>query len=180
MLLAAAAVFLTLGVMTPALVQRHVRLSTDVILEDVLLPGGRSLLRPVTGEKLLPCLVEGAFSVLRVAGRQEDLKIHLRAKNRTFVSGSLVTARYSIAVGDREIGSGEWTADQPIPFRAGGEAKLELALRPDSLEVLDSLLRTAAGEEPAIRAHGQIVIDLGSFGRLELPFEVRQVSVELG
>ncbi len=178
-LLAVAAVLLAAAVAAPALVQRYVRVTTDVLLDDVLLPGGRSLLRPPEDGDLFSSLVEGAVGVVRAASGRGALLLRLRARNGTLVSGSLVAARYSVHLGGSEIGRGEWSAGEPVLFRAGEETALELALRPDSLEVLDSVLGTAIGREPSLRVHGRVTVEIGLFGRVEVPFEVRRVTVDL-
>ncbi len=163
----------------PPFMQRHVRVNTDVVLDDVLLPGGRSLLRPTAEGDMLSSLVEGALGVVQTVSGQADLTLRLRVENSTFLRGSLVAARYALTLGDREVGSGEWISDEPILFAAGQETALELTLRPNSPELLDSALRTAAGQTPAVRVHGRMTIELGLFGRVDVPFEVRRLGVDL-
>lgn len=179
-LLAALAVLLVAALAAaPALVQRHVRVGAEVTLDDVVLPSGRSLLRPPEETDLISSILQGAVEIVGVVSGQTDLTVRLRVTNHTAFPGSLVAARYAIDLNGGEVGSGAWTAEAPIALRAGREIPLEIALAPDSTELLESVLRSAAGEGLAVRVAGRITLDLGWFGEVEVPFEVRRLGVEL-
>ena len=113
--------------------------------------------------------VKGAAKAVMGKG---DLTARLNVKNNTALSVYITAARYSIFMGDKEIGKGNWTATEgaPAAFPSHTDVALELPLRLDGSSVLASVIESLGGRDASFRVEGDITVSL-AFYNITVPFK---------
>lgn len=113
--------------------------------------------------------VKGAAKAVMGKG---DLTVRLNVKNNRSLSVYITAARYSIFMGDKEIGKGDWTATEgaPAAFPSHTDVALELPLRLDGSSVLESVMASIKGRDATFRVEGEITVSLALY-KITIPFK---------
>ncbi len=118
--------------------------------------------------------VKGAAKAVMGKG---DLTARLNVKNNTAISVYITAARYSIFMGDKEIGKGNWTATEgaPAAFPSHADVALDLPLRLDGSSVLAGVIESLEveslkGRDASFRVEGDITVSL-AFYNITVPFK---------
>ena len=121
--------------------------------------------------------VKGAAKAVMGKG---DLTARLNVKNNTAFSVYITAARYSIFMGDKEIGKGNWTATEgaPAAFPSHEGVALELPLRLDGPSILASVIEALEGRDASFRVEGDMTISL-AFYNITVPFKTNYTQIEL-
>ena len=121
--------------------------------------------------------VKGAAKAVMGKG---DLTARLNVKNNTALSVYITAARYSIFMGDTEIGKGNWTATEgaPAAFPSHTGVALELPLRLDGSSVLASVMESLGGKDASFRVEGDITVSLAVYN-ITVPFKASYAQAEL-
>ena len=121
--------------------------------------------------------VKGATKAVTGKG---DLTARLNVKNNTSLSVYITDARYSIFMGDKEIGKGNWTATEgaPAAFPSHTDVALDLPLRLDGSSVLASAIESLGGRDASFRVEGDITVSL-AFYKITIPFKAGYAQREI-
>lgn len=111
---------------------------------------------------------------------QGDLTARLNVKNNTSLSVNITAARYSVFMGDKEIGKGYWVATEgaPAEFPSHKDVALELPLRLDGPSVLASVMESLKVREASFRVEGDLTVSL-AFYHITVPFNSSYTQLEL-
>ena len=109
-----------------------------------------------------------------------DLTARLSVRNNTALSVYITAARYSVFMGDKEIGKGNWTATEgaPAAFPSHEDVALDLPLRLDGSSVLASVIESLKGRDASFRVEGEITVSLAVYS-ITVPFKASYAQVEL-
>lgn len=113
--------------------------------------------------------VKGAAKAVMGKG---DLTARLNVRNNTALSVYITAARYSVFMGDKEIGRGNWTATEGAPavFPSHENVSLDLPLRLDGSSVLASVIESLGSHDASFRVEGDITVSL-AFYNITVPFK---------
>ncbi len=109
-----------------------------------------------------------------------DLTARLSVRNNTALSVYITAARYSVFMGDKEIGKGNWTATEgaPAAFPSHEDVALELPLRLDSGSVIASIIESLQGRDASFRVEGELTISLALYN-ITVPFKASYAQPEV-
>jgi hypothetical protein len=149
------------------LYQRHLRAHFTVTLENVFLATESA------------GLLGRALTLAQAVAGDANLVARVKLDNSTLFSGAIISARYALSLGERQLGQGTWMAPQPAPFQPGQSLGLDLPFRLDSRQTVGGLLDRVSGQltgqltgpSGPLRMQGELVVRVWGFD-FPVPFDV--------
>lgn len=160
---------------SPFVLSRYLRGGVDVTVEDI------SIARQDGADsKGLGQILDKLKGAAKAVVGKGDLTARLNVKNNTSLSVYITAARYTIFMGDKEIGKGAWAATEgaPAAFPSHTNVALELPLRLDGSSVLASVIETLGGKDASFRVEGDISVSLALYD-ITVPFKADYAQVAL-
>jgi LEA14-like dessication related protein len=129
---------------------------------------------------------EGAKAIERIVGAakalfgKSDLVARLRVRNDTAIPVTIISARYTISLSDREIGNGIWEATEGAPARlpARQSIALDLPFQLEGRSLIVSVIEALTHKETALRVDGMVTISLLSY-HVTVPFKASYTQADL-
>lgn len=128
------------------------------------------------GTKTLERIV-GAAKALFDKG---DLIARLRVRNDTAIPVTIISARYTFSLSDREIGNGAWEPTEGAPARlpARQSIALDLPFQLESKNLILSVITALTHKETALRVEGVVTVALLSY-HVTVPFKALYTQADL-
>ena len=109
-----------------------------------------------------------------------DLLARLRVRNDTAIPVTIISARYTLSLSDREIGSGNWAATEGAPANlpAHGSVALDLPFQLEGKSLLLGVVEALTRTDTALRVDGVVTVALWSY-RVNVPFKANYTQASL-
>jgi len=109
-----------------------------------------------------------------------DLLAQLRVRNDTAIPVKIISARYTLSLSDREIGSGNWAATEGAPANlpAHGSVALDLPFQLEGKSLLLGVVEALTRQDTALRVDGVVTVSLWSH-QISVPFKANYTQASL-
>lgn len=152
----------------------YMRGGVEVTVEDISIAQKDSANSSITGK-----VIEKITGATKAVFGKGDLVARLKVRNNTSLSVCITAAQYSIFLGEKEIGKGQWVAidGAPAAFRAREDLSLELPFRLDSQSLLASVIESLGGKDSPLHVEGEMTLQLAVFS-VTVPFKTDYAQAE--
>jgi LEA14-like dessication related protein len=123
---------------------------------------------------------ESIVGAAKAAMGKGDVLARLKVRNNTSLSVYITAARYSVFIGDNEIGKGSWVATEgaPAAFRSREDVTLDLPIRLDNRSAFASLVESLQGKDASFRVEGDLTMSLALYS-VTVPFKADYIQIDL-
>jgi hypothetical protein len=160
------------------LLPRYLARSIDVSVEQVrLTSSGASTSRPASDP--FSEIVGGIIDAVRAAVLGGAVEVQMRVTNRAVVSCRLLSAHYTLLVGDQVVVDDAWAAPGgSLAFDRGRSVRLKVVMRPRPGVLSATVIEALRRGQVRVRATGQVRVEL-PVGCFNVPFRVERIRLDL-